>query len=154
MDRDFVFSQLSKNVEIACTKERREGLRPKEIYFYLKTQAFTYKGFNISLPVATASPVEIMKWVRYYFDEVYMRGVLYRATGVSLKQFVEPGIQHDLFGESREAEKHAEVFQSVDRVAKRFGENMLYLASSHKAFRYSGYAPEKTLDLPFLGVAR
>lgn len=153
-DREFIFSQLSKNVEAACAKARRAGLRPHEAYFYLKTQAFTYAGFNIVLPLATSSPAEIMKWVKSNFDNVYRKGVLYRATGVSLKRLEGSEIQQDLFGESDRAEKYSEVFKSVDSVAKKFGENTLYLGSSHMARKHSGYTPEKHLDLPFLGVAR
>lgn len=153
-DREFIFSQLSKNIEAACGKARRQGLRAREAYFYLKTQAFTYKGFNISMPIPTASPAEIMRWVKKHFDEVYRSGVLYRTTGVSLKQFAGGGIQQDLFGESENAEKYSQVFMSVDSVAKKFGENTLYLGSSHKARQYSGSVPEKHLNIPFLGVAR
>ena len=152
--KEFIFSQLSKNLELACSTARREGLRPKEIYFYLKTQAFTYQGFNISLATPTASPVEIMKWVTKHFDEVYVRGELYRATGVALKRFAPAEIQHDLFGESEEREKYSKVFQSVDRVARKFGENTLYLGSSHKALRHSRSKPEKYLDIPLVGVAK
>jgi DNA polymerase IV len=153
-NRDFIFSQLSKNLEGACAQARREGLCPKEVYFYLKTQAFTYKGFNIILPVATSAPVEIMRWVRKHFDEVYGRGVEYRATGVSLKRFSEEGVQHDLFGESENVEKHSEVFRGVDKVAEKFGEHTLYLGSSMHARKYSGHRPEKHLDIPLLGIAR
>lgn len=152
-DREFVFSQLSKNVEQACGNARREGLRAREAYFYLKTQEFTYRGFNIVLPVSTSSPAEIMKWVKLHFDEIYEKGVLYRATGVSLKRFSEE-VQHDLFGESQNIENHEVVFRSVDRVARKFGENTLYLGSSYRARKYSGSVPEKHLDLPFLGIAR
>jgi len=153
-NRDFVFSQLSKNIELACAEARRESLRAKEAYFYLKTQEFTYRGFNIVLPLATASPTEIMKWVTKHFDEVYRRGVTYRATGIRLKQFARESIQPDLFGESESREKHAEVFDSVDKMARKFGEQTLYLGSSHRARTHSGYSPEKHLDLPFLGVAK
>lgn len=153
-NREFVYSQLSKNVELACRTARSEGLRPHEAYFYLKTQEFTYEGFNIVLPLATSSPTEIMKWIHKHFDQVYKRGVLYRATGVSLKRFAGQELQQDLFGESEEWEKHATVFKSVDQMARKFGEHTLYLGSSHKAHEYSESRPEKHLDLPFLGVAK
>jgi DNA polymerase IV len=153
-EREFVFSQLSKNVELACAAARRENLRPRDIYFYLKTQAFTYAGFNISLATPTASPVEIMKWVAKHFDEVYVPGELYRATGVALKRFAFTEIQYDLFGEGFEREKYSQVFRSVDKVARKFGEGTLYLASSHKALRHSRSIPEKHLDIPFVGTVR
>ncbi len=153
-NQEFVYSQLSKNIELACSTARSEGLRAHEAYFYLKTQEFTYKGFNVVLPLPTSSPSEIMKWVGKYFDQVYERGVLYRATGVNLKRFAEREVQHDLFGESEQWEKHREVFLSVDKMARKFGEHTLYLGSSHQARQHSGHFPEKHLDLPFLGVAR
>ncbi len=153
-DRAFIFSQLSKNIETACSEARRQNLFPREAYFYLKTQAFTYQGFNIVLPVATASAAEILKWVSKHFDSIYRKEVLYRATGVSLKRFSEEDIQKDLFGESVVAEESAAVFRSVDTLAKRYGEHTVYLASSHGAFRHKQYTPGKRLDIPFLGIAR
>ncbi len=155
MNRDHIFSQLSKNIEAACMNARRHRLRAREIRFYLKTQSFTYKGYEISLPLATSSPTDIISLVDKYFNEVYRPNVLYRATGISMRSFVKEGqTGMDLFGDSNEIEKHSGVFEVVDKMAKKYGENSLYLGSSTKALHLSHSSPSKTIDLPFLGRVR
>lgn len=154
-DRAYVFSQLSKNIESACIKARMYGLRAKEIYFYLKTANFAYKGMEIPLPLATSSPTEIIKLVKEYFDEVYKRGVMYRTTGISLRKFVKcDEVVADLFGNSAQTEKHSEVFEVVDKVAGKYGEQSLYLGSSMRALQNSKDIPHKTLNIPFLGKVK
>ena len=46
-DKEFVFSQISKNIERLCTKLRAHKLFAREISGYLKTQQFSYKGFEV-----------------------------------------------------------------------------------------------------------
>ena len=79
-DRDFIFSQLSKNVEGACAKVRRAGMKASALSFYLKTQEFTYHGVQLDLPAAYDAPPEMLKAIRTRFDEVYAEGVPYRAS--------------------------------------------------------------------------
>ncbi len=152
-EKDYLLSQLSKNVEAACSKARRHKMRPKEIRFYLKTQEFTYHGLDLPLPLATSSPVEMMSLIGKYFDKVFRSRTLYRATGISLKRFGEDVSTPDLFGGTQHTEKQRAVFKAVDKLARRYGEHTVHLASSMKARRqYS--APEKSLDIPFLGIAK
>ncbi len=84
-----------------------------------------------------------------------MPGVLYRTTGVSLSSLRrEDTTTADLFGESIKSDKNAEVFSAIDRVAHKYGEHTIFLASSLKAFRASDERIKKTLDIPFLGKVR
>jgi nucleotidyltransferase/DNA polymerase involved in DNA repair len=155
MDREFIFSQLSKNIEAACVKARRHRVRTGEVRFYLKTQEFTYKRYGIPMPFPTSSPIKIIRLVKKYFNKAYRSGVLYRATGISLKVFVSEGhTMDDLFGGSRDAQKNTEVFQAVDNVARRYGEHAVHLCSSMKALEASGEKTKKTLEIPMVGVVR
>lgn len=154
-DRAFIFSQLSKNIEAACAKARRHKVRSGEIRFYLKTQSFIYKGKDIPMPLPTASPMEMIRLVAEFFDDVYRPGVLYRATGVSLKTFKSSAnTMDDLFGLSVDTEKTAAVFSVVDRLSHRYGEHFVHLGSSLEAFAARDERAKKTLDIPCLGVAR
>jgi DNA polymerase-4/DNA polymerase V len=154
-DRAVVFSQLSKNIEAGCIKARRHNVHAKEVYFYLKTSNFTYKGFELPLMNATSSPTDIIRVVKEYFDEVYQKGVTYRATGVSLRKFVqEDEIVEDLFGESMEVEKQKKIFEVVDSLAGKYGEQSVYLGSSMHALLNTRNVPHKTIDLPFLGKVK
>lgn len=152
--RDFIYSELSKNVEAACTKARRVRVKPKDFRFFLKTQQFTYQSFEVSMPLASSSPTELMKWVEQNFDKVYKPKVLYRATGVTLKNFEHSIATPDLFGNSEMIENQKKVFEAVDKISRRYGEHSVSLASSLNAKKRSGHTPHKTLDLPFLGIVK
>jgi DNA polymerase-4 len=155
MDREFIFSQLSKNIEAACAKARRYRMRTGEIRFYLKTQEFTYRGYEMSMPIPTSSPTEILELVKKYFDQVYQPKVLYRATGISMRLFTrEEQVTSDLFGGSKQIEKQAAIFRAMDQMARRYGDHAVYLGSSMKAFAVSKEKTKKTLDIPFLGKVK
>ena len=170
--RAVVFSQLSKNIEHACATARLHGVRARAITFYLKTQEFTYHSLELSLINATADPVTIITLVAAHFKEIYADGILYRATGIALREIVRnEDVPPDLFGDSARADASAPVLRSIDTMNKRYGKATVYLASSMHALahrdrrdkqvrdrsngpRLSIDHRKKSMDLPFLGSAR
>lgn len=169
-DREFIFSELSKNVEMACAKLRRSGMKAGALSFYLKTQEFiTYHGVQLDLPVAIDTPVEMLGRIRARFGEVYASGIPYRASGVTLRalhdsRFVTP----DLFGMSVAEEGKEEVFRTLDVMNKKYGRNTVYIGSSMRALTKPvssrkkiarAFIPttldgKKSLNIPYLGIAR
>ncbi len=146
-DPRVLMMQLSKNIQGACIHARRSKLRAGRVRFYLKTQEFSYRGFEIALSVPTATPMEIVKLVRENFYKVYKAGFVYRATGVCLYSLVPEGkVATDLFGESIKAEKSVEIFEAVDRMSKKYGKDTVFLGSGMME-RSVG---EKVLDLPIV----
>lgn len=169
-DREFIFSQLSKNVEAACAKLRRSGMKASALSFYLKTQEFTYHGVQLDLPVAIDTPPEILARIHARFDEVYATEIPYRASGVTLRAlkhaaFVTP----DMFGAYDLENEKGETFRTLDSVNKKYGRNTVYLGSSMKALSVPevGYRKKmahafipattdrkKSLNIPYLGIVR
>ena len=68
-DPEFVFAQLSKNIENACIKARRHKLAPKKIFFFLKSQEFRYAGLELTLTSPLSAPNEIVRLVRESFGK-------------------------------------------------------------------------------------
>lgn len=154
-DREFVFSQLSKNIEAASAKARSHGLRAGSLYFYLKTQDFRYKGKDISLTVPSSSPTDIISLVKKYFGEVWRSGVLYRASGISLRGFIPDNeTTSDLFGESTKTEKNAVVFRCLDKLSAKYGEHTIFMGSSLRALAFSGVDSGRPLDIPMVGKVK
>jgi DNA polymerase-4/DNA polymerase V len=132
-DSRFVFAELSKNIENACIKARRWELATKEIFFFLKTQEFTYYGCEVKLSHPTAIPQEILAEVARYFPQVFRAGVEYRATGITLMKLSDARtVQLDLFGSVLKSEGLKQVFASVDEMSARYGKHIVFLASSLK----------------------
>ncbi|HEY1042127.1 MAG TPA: DNA polymerase IV [Candidatus Paceibacterota bacterium] len=169
-DRAFILSQLSKNLEGACAKIRKQGMKARALSFYLKTQEFTYHGVQLDLSVPLDMPPEILKEIDARLDAVYARGVLYRASGVTLRGLVtESATTPDLFGAYKEIDKRHDVFRAQDVVNRKHGRNTVFLASSMRAlttpdasyrtkvapgFVAKDRAKKKSLNIPYLGSAR
>jgi DNA polymerase IV len=156
-DKDFLFSQLSKNLETACAKLRLNNLSSKRIYYFLKTNEFRYQRGEISLPSAMNNPVDILNEIKKTFDDVYQPGVLYRATGVTMSDLVDTNlVQTDLFGLFKKADGWNRVYDAVDTLDERFGTRSVILGSSLGAFKkeVSGKAQIEHLHNPITGYRK
>jgi DNA polymerase-4 len=172
--RDYVFSQLSKNIESACIKARRHKVKASHVRLYLKTQEFTYKSYDFDLNIALSTPLEIINLASKYFHHIYGydKNILYRATGVALSGLVhEECLAQDLFGESKNTERSSEIFSVVDDMSRKYGKFSVILGSSleampdsaiktkhvrdaHETLGLIGERKKKSLNIPFLGMVR
>jgi len=170
--KDFLYSQLAKNIERACEKARASGVRPRAITVMLKTQSFLYGRVEVDLPVATADPRDILRIVKPYFEKLYRSNTEYRATGITLRSLVyESSFTHDLFGEAGRTNRNLAVLNSIDELNHRYGTQTVYMGASMQAVNYrernraskkaakrkvliSSEFKRKSIDIPFLGAAR
>lgn len=171
-EREFVFSQLSKNIENACIKAMRHKLKTREVAFFLKTQDFHYQGLELKLSNALSVPSEIVKNIRPYFEQIYRPNVLYRGTGIVLMK-LETDIcaQQDLFGEMTKVISLNQIYTQIDKVSQKYGKHALFLGSSFRAMTgpqhnndrgdlsarkknlFRGETARKRLSIPMLGEA-
>ncbi|USN87604.1 MAG: DNA polymerase IV [Candidatus Nomurabacteria bacterium] len=168
-DFDYVFSQLSRNIENACLKARSWNLVTETIFFFLKTQDFKYHGCEIKLPYPTAVPQEIISAIKPYYQKIFRDNVRYRATGVTLMK-LQSGLetQLDLFGAVTKSEGLTKIFSSVDEISARYGRHTVFLGSSLLAKNerkwgseakepaknndlFKGGMPKRRLNIPMLG---
>lgn len=134
--KEFIFSQLSKNVENACIKARRHDLVTKDIFFFLKTQDFNYHGLELRLDNPISLPGEMLKVIREHFEKVWKPRSLYRATGIVLSNLIDQNnVQLDLFGTVAEVETWKKVFEKVDEIDRKFGKHSVFLGSSFGAMK-------------------
>ncbi len=169
-DQEYIFSQLSKNVENSCIKLRRHNLAAKKVFFFLKTQDFHYQGYEFKLIRPTDNPIEIIAMIDKYFSSVFTPSRLFRASGLVLMDLTPNNSrQADLFNEVLMAEKISKIFASVDGISKRYGKHTLFLGSSFKAMTrdqhagdrqiqterkhdlFKGETARKRIAIPFLG---
>jgi DNA polymerase-4/DNA polymerase V len=143
-DRQFIFSQLSKNIENACIKLRRYNLVAKSGVFFLKLQNFRYSGIEVKFSRPTCIPSDIVNIAREHFGEMFNENGLYRATGVMLLKLGEDKEkQLDLFGEAVRGEGLKKLYDSVDKVNEKFGKHTLFLGSSFLANKFSQHLGDR-----------
>ena len=91
----------------------------------LRTKDFKIFTNKISLDEPVDSEFEINKKIYTLFDEIYMKGVIYRSCGVVLSR-VEPKkeMQLGLFS-AKEKEKSKNLSKAWDNIEKKFGQGSL-----------------------------
>jgi hypothetical protein len=139
---------------------RRAGMKARALSFYLKTQEFTYHGVQLDLPTALDTPPLMLACIRARLDEVYARGILYRASGVTLRSLeTHESVTPDLFGVFAKESEKGGTFRALDSINKRYGRSTMYLGSSMRAHAVGGGGSraggeKKSLNIPYLGIAR
>jgi hypothetical protein len=103
--------------------------------------------------VPIANPTEVLSLIQKHFNEVYAEGILYRASGITLRSLVSSKARmSDLFGESAELEQKGKSFEAIDSLNKRYGKQSIFLGSSLEATKHVVFASKKSLNMPYLGV--
>jgi DNA polymerase-4/DNA polymerase V len=158
-DRAFVFAELSRHIEVVCARAREHGLAGKTLSLFIKTQGFTYQGMNLRLSRATNIPDELLALLSQKFNQLFQKGMYYRAAGATLSDLAgESALQLDLFDTTLRIEKLEKIYKEVDDINIRFGKTLVHLASSthlfHKALaKKSSLATEsfEKLGIPMIG---
>lgn len=171
-EAEFVFAQLSKNIENACIKARRHKLLASEATFFLKTADFNIRAIDVGFSRPTNIPAEIIPLARQQWGLFFQPHLLYRASGAVLSKLtLQNSLQLDLFGEAAHASAASEVYEVVDELHSRFGKHVVFLTSSLKAMQgwehlgargmstrrkttlFRGETFRRRLGIPFLGEA-
>ncbi len=155
-DPTFLFSELSRHVELVTRSARQETLAATRVSFFLKTRDFRYRRVECVMPTPTALPHIILDAIRKSFGSVYDPSMMYRATGVTLFGLVPIShVSQDLFSTQTETatDSSKKLYSTIDEILNRFGSKTLYLCSSLTAFgnRKAGRKKERNFHLPILG---
>jgi DNA polymerase-4/DNA polymerase V len=135
-DKVFLFSQLSKHIEDACSKARHYHLVPKKFSIFLKTKNFQFIVRQVALSMPTNAPESLIGLAHGQVESMHQKGVLYRTTGVILHDLVSNDIsQDDLFGNKDKKKKLEFIHEQIDCLESKFGKRAVYLASTHNALK-------------------
>jgi len=147
-NKNFIFSQLSKNLENAFIKARRHNLATQKIIVVLKTQAFTLKGTESKLSRPTSFPNEAIPLVKNMFEQIFCSDTLYRSTGIILTSLKESkDTQLTLFENPLKFEDNIKLYQSIDELSSRFGKHSVFLGSSFWANNQKSHLNDRG-DIP------
>ncbi len=151
-DPTFIFSELSRHVEIVARSARQEALAATRVSFFIKTRDFRYRRTECVMPAPTALPNMILEAVRKSFGAVYDSSVIYRATGVTLHGLVPLShVSRDLFDvETGREESAKKLYEVVDHMLNHYGSRAVTMCSSLAAWK-TRKKKEKIFYLPFLG---
>jgi len=154
-DPEFIFSQLSKNIENACIKLRRHKLMAKDAFIILRTQDFHDRGAEIQFAKSTSRPDEVITACREVFSKLLRPNQQYRATGIVLTGLTSAVLQPDLFTSMAQVQKMVRLYEGVDEISAKYGKHTVFLGSSFKAQQFGahqgerGDAPERAKNFLF-----
>ncbi len=126
-DMDFVWAELSKNVEEAFAKARRYGYWVKKMAVFLKTQHFRFRAAEITFTSRQKYPMLFKQKVREAFEKIFKQGEEYRATGCVLVELsetaTEQGSLFESFSPTRN-EKAGKVYAAMEKTKVDFGSKL------------------------------
>lgn len=171
--REYVFSQLSKNIENACIRARRHRLVSDTVTVFLKAQDFTTRGEKLSFSLPTNAAQEIIAAAKTSFATLFRSDTLYRSTGVRLSNLrPQSSTQRDLFNNHQRVERHRSIAGVMDEIDQKYGKHTIYLGSSMQAISgrsnegeratpakrkrdlLHGETARRRISIPYLGTVR
>jgi DNA polymerase-4/DNA polymerase V len=135
-ERSFLFSEISRHIEILGMRILEAGLYTKSISVYLKDHDLRYYTEDIKLKTHSADTSLILNELEKAFDQIYDANLLYKSTGVTfgnMSDLVDIRCQSGLFDDLEEA-KQTRLISPLETlkgsVRAKFGHSSLYSGSS------------------------
>jgi hypothetical protein len=163
----FIFSEISKNIEIACKDLREKKLFTDRVAFYIKKEKLYDRAIyrEVRLRNFTQSNMSILKDIEHMFDEIELGDSLYRGSGVTFTNLTrKENIKDDLFGENMNSIENENILNNVmSDIKDKYGFNAINLASSIKSINTRINVKNKIdekdeyeylLPFPFLGIIK
>jgi DNA polymerase-4/DNA polymerase V len=165
-DPKILFSELSRNIEIACAQLRAADLYTNAIHCYyahkIGQSRYKYRrSAGVKLPIYTHDTQTILAAAAKLIPEIYKTGLRYKSTGVTISGLKrKESVQNDLFGAQQADYGNMEQWTAIDGLNRRFGDFKVMYASSMRsvkerredgAIRAANDTYEYGLPLPYMG---
>ncbi len=143
-DREFVFSQLAKNIENGCMKVRRYRLVAGSAMCVLRTQDFRDVALEVRFNRPTAFSHEVIHALRPLFDRLFSPRVQYRSTGVMLGKLQDDAnLQLNLFDPPLRIDKFQRIYDTIDTLRRRYGKHTVFLGASLTAQTFTQHVGDR-----------
>jgi nucleotidyltransferase/DNA polymerase involved in DNA repair len=171
-DRNYIFSELSRNIEQACSRLHGLGLFTNSLIIFIKKHIRggahgEIVSLRIELENYTSDPVLILRKANLALDSIYLSDTLYKATGVSMLNLrgsnnIESSLFDLIHNQDQDEIKCNNLSDLISLVNKKSGKSQLHIASSlqsrtkrHKQLeiRNQNDSYYYDLPLPYMGVA-
>ena len=129
-----VMEALANYTAMVAAKLRNEQLAANTIQLFVQTNAHRssdkqyFRSLTISLPVATNSTHELIRYAHQGLDAIYRPGYNYGKTGITAMELVpEQAVQYNIFDNENRA-RDSKLMKVMDVVNKSFGKNAVRFA--------------------------
>lgn len=163
-ERSFVFSELSKNIEVAGERLNDLHVAGKHASIFLKTP-LGRRYADCELPHHTQDPRIIIRAIQPLFEKLWVPGTAYKATGITIQGCIPTAlVQNDLFGHNATyLDTSQMISEAVQKLKGLYGASIVMLGSSMKSNQYRSARRDIRdshdpyiygLPLPYLGEVK
>lgn len=125
-DLNFLKNELSGHIHECCTRLRRIECKCSTIGIMLKTKDFRTMYEKIDLKVPTDFEFEISRIAFPILEKMFSKNTLYRSVGIVLENFNSAKEEQlQLFEDNPKRIQNEKLGQSLDKLEKRFGRNIV-----------------------------
>lgn len=134
-DLDYIKEAAANYACMAAAKLRKQKSCAKSLLVFLETSRFRddYSQYRqhavVSLPVATSSSMEIVRYISEALDTIFMAGCRYKKVGVMLMDIVSENAVQGYLWDNIDREKHKRLMTIMDKTNNALGKNTLKLAA-------------------------
>lgn len=159
--KEYIFSEFSRNVEIITERLRNEGLYAGSVSLFFK---FGLRGYRYTVrrfEEHSNNPSDFLAWLTDDMEDLYDKGILYRATGITVMDLrTREELQYDFFGKQERVVEQGKLLEAVDTIREKYGTTSISLLSSLTSIQKRRDARDEenkkdayvwNLPLPYLG---
>lgn len=132
-DLQFLKNELSIHIHESCARLRKIDCKCATIGVLLKTKDFRTLYSKVQLDIPTDFEFEISRAAFPLFTEMFNSREVYRSVGIVLEDFREKAEEQlTLFSNNEKKEQNEKLGQSLDKLEKKFGRNIVRTGFTNK----------------------
>ena len=132
-DLQFLKNELSIHIHESCARLRKIDCKCATIGVLLKTKDFRTLYSKVQLDIPTDFEFEISRAAFPLLTEMFISREVYRSVGIVLEDFREKAEEQlTLFSNNEKKEQNEKLGQSLDKLEKKFGRNIVRTGFTNK----------------------
>ncbi|DAA81772.1 TPA: hypothetical protein CPT90_10570 [Candidatus Gastranaerophilales bacterium HUM_3] len=132
-DLQFLKNELSIHIHESCARLRKIDCKCATIGVLLKTKDFRTLYSKVQLDIPTDFEFEISRAAFPLLTEMFNSREVYRSVGIVLEDFKEKAEEQlTLFSNNEKKEQNEKLGQSLDKLEKKFGRNIVRTGFTNK----------------------
>ena len=132
-DLQFLKNELSIHIHESCARLRKIDCKCATIGVLLKTKDFRTLYSKVQLDIPTDFEFEISRAAFPLLTEMFISREVYRSVGIVLEDFREKAEEQlTLFSNNEKKEQNEKLGQSLDKLEKKFGRNIVRTGFKNK----------------------
>ena len=130
-DKNYIMTELELHLHSVCKKLRENNQKTSLIYVMLRTKDFRVFVTEKKLDCATSSEIELIKYIKNMFNQMFMPDIIYRSSGVYAGDLSDcDDSQLVLFENNKTDKKLSVLSEALDKLEYKYGKGAISIGDS------------------------